>query len=786
MFNYSITELIVKKFSYVLYQKALNFPNNKINIIYLRENPIKINSIILDNDREYHLIINQKKKEIFHDCPSFLIYSEIEKKICIHLIKLLLLLKKSLSSEILNNFNEYNLTSEDFGSKKKSKNYLLLSKKCFESKSCIEGLNYLNKAIINQSQCEDIIERYLKISIENYLFLEFFDFLRTGYENDLNNNFSKFFNYIESGFKRFLNYIAKFSFFDILNIIESLNIIFQFIDITFIKDLFDIFIKLIFSPNFNERYFSIYFIKKNLNKLTSLIPKFEDIIGGDYLLSFQNEILKYFFDEIQNLAFIDKLKIMKNHFQIFGISKDKFYSEYKQYKNEIRELEKKVYLKKFSYLKLLIEKHKISKTKGEFRKKRNTYIVKYDEINLKNPVYQYIISHIGFYGTESQTIKSNDIGINYFIIKELFIDNLENYPDIFYYKNQFWGDVDKNYKINSIEGVSLFSENITYSYDIDNILVNIDDIFIIEWDLANKPRQASIVNAYGSQIIIPDQNSPLYHDLKPFDLCYCYKNPIKIEGNIKIINIISKCSFKDAIIAISKGMHFIEGYYPLSLVKAVNNKELSPFKAFEIATNNQNKIFIPNYKYFIKSLRVFLFDFINKEKEYIFNEIKADPENKGNQIITLLNLSNQLNGIDLPYFEIIKKLLVQNLDIYFFKLEFLNEIHKKIKEILKNKELGSTIIFDLKKMKNTPFAKYSNEIISVRKEEFESKKIYKVQKEEELIFDIIEILDTYYGKKFAKILKIDDRTYIKPDKFKKLITYSSKLDLNLHIINNTN
>ena len=84
------------------------------------------------------------------------------------------------------------------------------------------------------------------------------------------------------------------------------------------------------------------------------------------------------------------------------------------------------------------------------------------------------------------------------------------------------------------------------------------------------------------------------------------------------------------------------------------------------------------------------------------------------------------------------------------------------------------------------YDKYSNEIISVRKEEFESKKIYKVQKEEELIFDIIEILDTYYGKKFAKILKIDDRTYIKPDKFKKLITYSSKLDLNLHIINNTN
>ncbi|HEY0088899.1 MAG TPA: hypothetical protein VGB37_08650, partial [Candidatus Lokiarchaeia archaeon] len=456
--------------------------------------------------------------------------------------------------------------------------------------------------------------------------------------------------------------------------------------------------------------------------------------------------------------------------------------EYKQYKNEIRELEKKVYLKKFSFLKLLIEKYNINKTKGEFRKKRNTYIVKYDEINLKNPVYQYIISHIGFYGTESQTIKSNDIGINYFIIKELFIDNLENYPDIFYYKNQFWGDVDKNYKINSIEGVSLFSENITYSYDINNILVNIDDIFIIEWDLANKPRQASIVNAYGSQIIIPDQNSPLYHDLKPFDLCYCYKNPIKIEGNIKTINIISKCPFKDAIIAVSKGMSFIEGYYPLSLVKAVNNKELSPFKAFEIATNNQNKLFIPNYKHFIKSLRVFLFDFINKEKEYIFNEIKADPENKGNQIITLLDLSNQLVGIELSYSDIINALLIQNVDVNMLKIKFINEINELIKKILIKKELGSTIIFNLKKMKNTPFAKYSREIIKIRKEEFESQKVYRIRNENGLFYDISKIINTFYGKKIVKILKSVNKNYIKPDDFKKLLEITSKLNLNLFVL----
>ena len=101
---------------------------------------------------------------------------------------------------------------------------------------------------------------------------------------------------------------------------------------------------------------------------------------------------------------------------------------------------------------------------------------------------------------------------------------------------------------------------------------------IVEWDLANKPRQGSLVNAYGTQIVIPDQNNSLYHDLKPFDLCYCQKTPVKIEGNIiKIINVITKCSFKDAISSIEKGMAIIEGYYPLGLIRSVLSKNVSPF-----------------------------------------------------------------------------------------------------------------------------------------------------------------------------------------------------------------
>ena len=264
MIKISLSDVLKDKFGEKLYSKSKNFPNNKINIIRLKEDPIKINTIILDNDREFHLVIDGKRGEIFHDCPSFLIHSEREKKICIHFVKLLLLIKNHIALEILKDFESYSLTSEDFGSKKKSKNFLLLADNCFEINNCVEGLSYLNKAIINQYECENIIENYLNRAIENNLYLEFFEFLKSGFENDLNDYILQFDHYIEKGFKNFLNSIQDYSFFNILSVIEALDFISEYFEFTFINKFFKKFKKLVNSSNLNEKYFSIYFIKRNL------------------------------------------------------------------------------------------------------------------------------------------------------------------------------------------------------------------------------------------------------------------------------------------------------------------------------------------------------------------------------------------------------------------------------------------------------------------------------------------------------------------------------------------
>jgi len=750
MVDKSISSLIIDRFGLNLYQKSLNFLSNKINIINVEED------------------------------PSFLIHSEKSKKICIHLIKLLLIIKKNLAQQILRSFKSFDLTSEDLGSKKKSKNFLLLANSCYKSNNCVEALNYMNKAIYNQYNAEKIIETYLNTAINNNLFIEFFEFLENGYDNDLEKYFLKFNNYIERGFKKFLNTIPEYSFYNLLKIIESINKILEFKEISFIASYVDRLKSLVNSTDFNNNYFSIYLIKQNYEELVKLNLLFKDIISEPSLHSLKTRLLSYFHSEINNFCIIDKLKLLKKQFRVLTIPREEYFNEYKNYKLEIKELEKKVYLKKFAFLKLLIEKYDIRRTKGEFRKKRNTYIVKHDEKNLKNPAYNYILSHIGFFGLNDQTIKSSEIGINYFIMKELFLDDLRSFQDVFYYRQQFWGESD-DFDIKSIDGLSLQSENIEYSHN--TVHKHSEDIMIIEWDLANKPIQGSIVNAYGSQIIIPDYNNPLFHDLKPFDLCYCKKTPVKIESNIiKTINVITKCSFKDAIKSISKGMEFIEGYYPLSLVKAVLNKEINPLHANEILVNKPNKIFIPNYNIFIKAFNEFLLNYIFKERDYIFEEIKSDIDHNTNQILTLLNLNDDLAGLELPYNEILKKALYPNITLKEYKSRFLKEIHSIINDLLNKRELGCTIIFDLKKIKHTPFFKYSNKILEIRKNEFEMSEIIRLHNKDEISYDMSHIAKTYYGKKFFKILQIKGMLNLKPDKFKKFRDFSSKLNLKLEIV----
>ncbi len=771
MSSLKLKQKIIEKFGLKKYTKAKDFPNNNVTLVLYEKDPLMIRSIILENEREFHLIIDEEKYEIYHDCPTFLIYSETEEKTCIHLIKILLIIDSSVSLEILDHFQDFNLTSEDFGSNKKSTNYLLLAKGCFSSSNNVEGLSYLNKAIITHTKCEPLIERYLEKALKENLLIEFFEFLSSAYQNELGKHIKQYNSLIKTAFEKLLRSLNSYSLFNLLRIIESLTEFLSFYDLSLLEVSFNDFNKLTKSEDFKEKYFSFYFIFQYQESLRKLNDRFKHLLEHQSIKNLKNELVERFNAEIENFAIIDKLKLMKNHFSTFNVSKNKYLERYENYKQEIKELEKKLYLKKFAFLKFLMKKFAVKKTKVNFRKKRNMYVVSHHEENLEKPAYLYIIRNIGFFGLNDSTIKSSDLGINYFIVKELFSDDFNKMPDIFYYKNQYWGD--KEHEIDAQEGISLLTMNKEHSSLISQKSMKDERISLIEWDLAKKPRQGSIVNASSSQIIIPDQNNPLFHDLKPFDLCYIKRNPLKIEGDIiKTVNVTSKCSFKDAIESVSKGMPFIEGYYPLSMIKLIVNKKISPFKANEIVSQNPNRKFIPKYKEFIKAFREFLFEYIKDNRQYVFQELKKNPEENTKQILILFDLTNELSGINLDFTEIIKKLLDSGIELKDFRSRIIEKVHTKIQSILASKEIGSTKSFELKKMKYTPFIKYSDSILSIRRNEFEKSRVIKENEE----YDISEIKKTYYGEKFAEILNIRNSS-INYKSFRKFKQFASKLNL---------
>ena len=67
----SLSNLLIEKFGKDNYEQAENFPINKISIISIKKDPIKISAMILDNEREFHIIIDQKKKKFIMIVPPF-------------------------------------------------------------------------------------------------------------------------------------------------------------------------------------------------------------------------------------------------------------------------------------------------------------------------------------------------------------------------------------------------------------------------------------------------------------------------------------------------------------------------------------------------------------------------------------------------------------------------------------------------------------------------------------------------------------------------------------------
>lgn len=783
------SELLIAYIGEDLYKKSQDISDNSLKIIFLRENPLKIRCVIYEKDNLYNIIIDEEKNKIFHECPSILMHETFEGKLCLHLVKLVFSVKLDLAYKLLDILDKNLISIEDSFSKERTRNFILFANNFKDIHSRLEAFYYLNNPTIEIINSE-ILRAHLKSLIDKNYFLELFYLINIFSKEYPDRFLEKYREIIIKGFLKFFKSIEEFSFPNLLRIIdltekilENINFNSKIFEEVFLKHL----TKFVVQSDFKHKYIVYYFARIYSNRKKHRIKTLNGNIGIKDDKVFKKRILDIFFALINDLYMLEDVEIMKKQMKALRIPEELYIVEYESYIQEVSQLINRFYLRKLAFLKLLTKKNRIHKAKANFKKINNTFIVEHDPTYLTNKFYiEYLLPHLGFFGEKKNLIKSRDIGQNFYIFERLFDFDWKKFPSVLYFKNKFWGD-SMNPSIKSKQGYPLLRYGVDYFLDAGIEFPNIDKIMIVEWDLAKEPINGSNVIAYGPNLLIPDFNHHLFNDLKPFDLCYCKKIAEEIYKNkYKVIEIIAKCSFKDAIDSISKGMSYVEGYYPLSLVEKALKKEISPFRAIQILEEDPRKKFVPHFHQFIHEFKEFLFKTIFQGDNHLFDDLGKISENNIETILSILNLSNYFIGIQIPYNEIIYTLINPQITKDALREEIINVIHKIIKDILEKKEIGSTFIFDLDKMRNTPFSKYSTEISNIRRDEFENLSIYKINKEQILMYDVSRIARTYYGAKILEILKVRGILRLNEELFRKFEDITQKLGLSLNVIDREN
>jgi len=781
-----ITDYLITYFGDNLYEKVQSFSNNNFKILLLREEPLQIRAVIFEKTNIYHIIVEESLHKIYHECPSILMNETFEVKLCIHLIKLIFTIKPYLASKLIDLIEKYGISFIDSSSEEKCKNFLLLAQKTKDSGLNLDSLEFSLKAgpFINNN---NLFKENLSVLIEQTKFLNFFYYLGV-----FSKKFPYFFleNYCEiflDGFSKCHDLIKDLKFLDMIQIIAAIDKIFENHEI-FLKLFNESFLNQLYSlgsrTSFRENYFFYYFMNKYSNELK---VKEQNIIGKLEVKKyedFKNHLLTLIFRLLNDFYPIKYINLIEAHLEILGIPREKYITKFSRYYQKITNIEKKFYIRKFGFFKLLIKKNITHKLKIELKQVNNLIVVAHDPNNLNNHFYlEYLIPHLGFFGEKKNLIKPRDIGLNFYLFKRLFNVDWKKNPSISYFNMKYWGKSANN-KIKSKQGLPLLRYGVDYTHDVGLEFLNNDDIMIVEWDLAGNLVYGSQVIAYGTHILIPDFRNHLFFDLKPFDLCYCKRIPKEVtEEQCKIIEVITKCSFKDAINSVSKGVKFIEGSYPLSLVQKVLKKELEPFKAIQILEESPKKQYVPHFYQFIYEFKEFLFNTILKEEEYLFNNTEEYINSNFDIILNLLNLKEAISGIQISPILIMNLFKTHQITKNELRIKVLNIIHEYVKEILKKKEIGSTYVFNLEKMKYTPFSRYYNEILNVRKDEFEQSSISKQKDNNSTSYDISKIARTYYGAKILKILHSEGKFTIDQfiyNKFKRIV---QELGMTLNTIN---
>lgn len=709
------------------FNRGKSIPNkNIINFSVVKSPKIKILANIQGSGNSKYVVNifqDEQRVNIVHDCPDF----KKNTKFCKHIVKVLLLLEPNACKTVCQDIRTINFSSNfNLVRQSKTENFIVKAEELIKESKYYEAINFLDQAH-KESNNVDYIKKIADVSLKYKLYDQFIKYsVRFG---EIRDYISDYPNFISLTFKSIREYELYRKIDTIINLQNLL--------LNFPKDLVIETIKKMDATAI-ENPILRYLL---LHKFTSgiyLDDFFKELSKGlkldlkEQIAELTSESVKEAILNMESEDSMDGYLVIARNCNFKNNSE--IYSKIGVYKEKLKDLYLEGLKQKHAFLRSLVitntESDRLKQMKFNYRYNYPTLIwasTSRSEI----PLYYYILEKCGLERHHLEYLEQSYFIENYPVFSEIFDGN----NPVRNLVKDFWGS--ESPKIKNTVYIDKVND-----LDFEVNLKELDNFTLIEWDLAQKPMLGSYICQFSDGFLIPDNNHPLTHEIKPFDLILCMSTPIAIKaGNVKIIRPLRRINIKTAIELVWEGIDFVSTYIPFEIITELKEYQIDELDAYDKIDERFKSSFLPKKE----SVRNYFSDFIQskilKELNKTYLKIIKTPNYK-KKVLRIIGFERHSKIFTNPsYINGFKTNSLIKQSLHELKLDFKKFVSLKLSELIKNNQLES---IDIKSLKRFPtFKKWTIKIIYLLKQQLLQCKIYKIN---DTSYDIHELSKNYYGK----------------------------------------
>ena len=709
------------------FNRGKNIPNkNIINFSVAKTPQIKILANIQGSGNSKYVVNIYKDNQhvnIVHDCPDF----KKNNKFCKHIVKVLLLLEPDLCKSVCQNIRAISFSSNfNLIKQSKTENFIVKAEELIKESKYYEAINFLEQAH-EESNNFDYIQKIADITLKYKLYDQFIKY--SVRFKEIRGYITDYPDFINSTFKS----IIEYEFFRKVDTILNL----QNLLLNFPKDLIVETVKKMDVITVKSPILRFLLLHKFASGI--YLDDFFKELPKNSKLDLKEKIADFTLDSVNEAILnMESEDNMDGYLKIIGNCKfdnnNVIYSKVGVYKEKLTGLYLEGLKQKHAFLRSLV----IANTQSD-QLKQMKFTHKYNYPTLiwasssrsETSLYYYILEKCGLEKHHLEYLEQSYFIENYPVFSRIFDGN----NPVRNLVKKFWGK--ENPKIKN----TVYADRVV-DLDFELNFKELENFTLVEWDLAQKPMLGSYICQFSDGFLIPDNNHPLTHEIKPFDLILCLTTPIAIKaGNIKIIRPLRRINIKTAIELVWEGIEFVSTYIPFEIITELKNYQIDELDAYDKIEEKLKISFLPKKESVRKYFSNFIQSKILKELNKTYLEIIQKPNYK-KKVLRIIGFERHSKIFTDPsYLTGFRSNSLKKQSLQELKLDFKKFVSFKLSELIKSNQLE---LVDIKALKKFPtFKKWTVKVIYMLKQQLLNCKIYKINNSS---YDIHELSNNYYGK----------------------------------------